>query len=278
MDVFQLPANGLPMEQALYISRVDKITYYCSDFSRLYFGQEFCERLLPDEDDLQRMLDAAAQRGLAFTLVTPYVTNQGLEQVEKLLAVLERQRPDAEVVFNDWGVLGLLRDEYSTLTPVLGRLLNKMKRGPRIVNIIDKVPQPTRNYFQRSSCEVPSVVRYLKKNGIVRVEFDNLLQGLKLNDADDGIHKSLYLPYAFVSTTRFCLTANCDRDDSGRERVGIFSCGRECAKYTFELENPVMRVPLIRRGNTLFFCNEEIPDVVAQRQVDRIVIEPEIPL
>ena len=51
-----------------------------------------------------------------------------------------------------------------------------------------------------------------------------------------------------------------------------------CCPNTFTLENPVMTVPLIRKGNSIFYLNENIPDIVAERFVDRIVVEPEIPI
>ena len=86
-----------------------------------------------------------------------------------------------------------------------------------------------------------------------------------------------FLPFVFVSTTRFCLTAQCDNPDS-IECVGVIPCGRECQKYTFNLFNPVMTVPLVRKGNTLFLVNQQIPDLVSQAQVDRVVVQPEIPL
>jgi hypothetical protein len=109
------------------------------------------------------------------------------------------------------------------------------------------------------------------------VELDNLLQGIDLDGTDNGIHTSLYLPFAFISTTRFCLTANCE-DETKKEYVGVFPCNKECQRYTFTLANPVMTVPLVRKGNTIFFMNDTLPDAVTKRQVDRIVIEPEIPL
>jgi hypothetical protein len=109
------------------------------------------------------------------------------------------------------------------------------------------------------------------------VELDNLLQGIDLDGTDNGIHTSLYLPFAFISTTRFCLTANCE-DETKKEYVGVFPCNKECQRYTFTLVNPVMTVPLVRKGNTMFFMNDTLPDAVTKRQVDRIVIEPEIPL
>ncbi len=265
------------MDQALFISKRENLSYFTPDFTRIYFGQEFCERLMPGAKDLAEVLAFADEQGVGFSLVTPYVTNKGLDALEKLLPMLAERRPDAEVVCNDWGVLHLLRSDYPVLVPVLGRLLNKNKRGPRIMNIIDKVPPETRDYFVGTNLDVPAAAGFLKKRGVYRVEFDNLLQGLDLDKADPEIHKSLYLPFAFVSTTRFCLTANCDSAE-GADYVGIMPCGRECKEYTFGMANPVMGMPLIRKGNTLFFINETIPEVVNKGGVDRVVIQPEIPI
>lgn len=264
------------MEQALYISTVENLKYFREDFSRLYFGNEFCQRLIPTKRQLEEVLGFVAKNDLAFSLVTPYVTDQALARLEGLISLVAASRPAAEIIFNDWGVFQFLEEECPGLTPVMGRLLNKIKRGPRIMNILDKVPEETRQYFQGSSLDVPAVGRFLKDRGILRVEFDNLLQGTHLPAADDGICKSLYMPFVFVTTTRFCLSAGCD-SPAKSEYVGVLNCREECRKYTFNLHNPVMGVPLIRRGNTIFFLNENIPGPVAARRVDRIVIEPEIP-
>lgn len=265
------------MEQALFISKFSNSHYLSGDFTRIYFGQEFCERLLPAETQLASAISLADEKGLHFTLVTPYVTCRGLEHVERLLTLLAARQPDAEVVFNDWGVFHLVRNDFPQLTPVLGRLLNKMKRGPRIMNIFEKIPKESQDYFRTPGIDVPSTVEFLMSSGIGRVEFDNLLQGISLEGTDRRIRKSLYLPFAFISTTRFCLSANCDNPDYA-DRIGIFPCNRECQRYTFHLFNPVMTLPLIRKGNTIFFLNEAIPDAVAKQDVDRIVIQPEIPI
>jgi len=265
------------MEQALYISKVENLKYFSQDFTRLYFGQEFCERLLPVRNQLEEALLFAEKRSLNFTLVTPYVTNQGLEQLEGLIDFLGQRKPETEIVFNDWGVFHYLRQEWPVLKPVMGRLLNKMKRGPRIMNIIDKVPEATRDFYCSSNLDVPAAARFLKQHNIARVEFDNLLQGIDLKDADRKIGKSLYMPFAFVSTSRFCLIAGSESPGKS-SYAGVGPCNRECQKYYFNLENPVMNVPLIRRGNTIFFLNENIPDVISDRGVDRVVVEPEIPV
>lgn len=265
------------MEQALFISKLRNLKYFTKDFTRIYFGQEFCERLMPDKKKLKNMLSFIDKEDLNFTFVTPYVTNHGLMKLEPILTFINKKRPGSEIVFNDWGVFQYIKDECNELIPVMGRLLNRMKRGPRIMNIFDQLSESTKKYYQSSNLDVPYVEAYLRDQNIYRVEFDNLLQGLNLNGTDIKIKKSLYLPFAFISTTRFCLSAHCDKLEYF-DYVGIFPCAQECQRYTFNLLNPVMSVPLIRKGNTIFFLNENIPDVVEKHQIDRIVIQPEIPI
>jgi hypothetical protein len=62
-------------------------------------------------------------------------------------------------------------------------------------------------------------------------------------------------------------------------KIGVLPCNKECRAYAFSLWNPVMTVPLIRKGNTIFFSNEEIPyPLIREGKIDRIVIQPEIPM
>ena len=263
------------MEQTLFISNPSGLKYLQEDFTRIYFGQEFCERLLPQNTDLEKIISFSSDKDVPLTLVTPYVTDKGLLKLEKLIELFAEKMPKAEIVFNDWGVFQFIEENFPELKPVLGRLLNKQKRGPRITNIIEQVPKETREYYMGASLDVSATAGFLKKKKIFRAEFDNLLQGLDMSGLDKKIKRSLYLPYLFISTTRFCLTANCDVGDTG---VGVMPCHHECQKYTFNLNNPVMKQPLIRKGNTIFAINDNIPETVPKGEVDRIVIQPEIPI
>ena len=62
------------------------------------------------------------------------------------------------------------------------------------------------------------------------------------------------------------------------EMVGIFACKKECQKYDFYLRNTIMPVILIRKGNTIFFKNDVLPNRIEERGINRIVNEPEIPM
>jgi len=265
------------IERALYVTRVADLKYYNNGFSRLYFGQEFCQRLVPSSKELEQALGFASGKNLDFTFVTPYVTDEGLKKLELLFQKIKKERLGSEVVFNDWGVLRILNQRYPDLEPVMGRLLNKMKRGPRLMNFLDTLPQATVEYFKSCSLDVPLYQKFLRTNRVKRVELDNLLQGFDLDLSKSGISASLYTPYAYITTTRLCLAISCDVDGK-EDEVGVFPCRRECQEYTFHLTHPVMLLPLIRKGNTTFFRNDMVPEDLGKRGIDRIVHQPEVPL
>ncbi len=261
-------------EKVLFVSKKDNLFKYLTrDYCRFYYGDEFCERLLPSEHDVKEILAFAEERCLPFTFVTPYVTENGLNQIKELLQLFPN---NTEVVFNDWGVLRTIKRDFQGLIPVMGRLLTKIKRGPRLMNFIDRLPSAALDHLRKTNLGVPIYQNFLKKQDIKRVELDNPLQGLDFSDVPEGLHLSLYIPFAYVTTTRFCLVANCDKDDK-KGFIGVFPCGRECRKYTFYLDNAVMKTLLIRRGNTIFYKNTRMPENIKNSQVDRIVISPEIP-
>lgn len=263
----------LERERALFIAHKENLKYLNQDFKRVYFGDEFCERLLPAKKDLAEVMKNVEARGLPLTLVTPYVTEAGIKQVEKLVC----QLPDgAEVVINDWGVLRMLKSRFPHLVPVLGRLMTKIKRGPRIRNFLEVLPPDAIDHFRRTNLGVPGYVKFLFDNTIQRAELDNPLQGLDLSDVPKELHLSLYIPFAYVTTTRFCLVANCDKPEK-KGFIGVFPCNQECRKYTFYLDNAVMTTLLIRRGNTIFFKNTDVPQELKDSHIDRVVISPEIP-
>jgi len=265
------------VERALYLTKVADLKYFDDGFSRIYFGNEFCQRLIPSARDLEQVVDFVLENNLHFTFTTPYVTEEGLKTLDRLLREIQMGKPGSEVVFNDWGVLQILNERYDSLEPVMGRLLSKMKRGPRLINLVGILPQATIDYFTTCSLSVAPYRKFLTENRIKRVELDNLLQGMKLDLSDWDISASIYLPYVYVTTSRLCLAASCD--EQGKEdEIGIFPCKKECQQYTFLLTHPAMPVALIRKGNTVFFENEKLPDNIEQMNINRIVVEPEVPV
>jgi hypothetical protein len=257
------------MEIAALISRPESLALVTPRHERLYFGPEFCQHLLPSPTDLKKVLTFTRQKRLSFTLVTPFVTEEGLENLLPLWEVLAKTR-QAEIVVNDWGVLHFLSKNYPTFSLVLGRLLSKQKRGPRLLDIKNKIPRDMWDHFQRSYLDLPWLRDFLSQKGVRRIELDNLLQGI---ERDPGIPASLYYPYTYVTTTRLCLTAASGQ--SSRPLRSIVRCRKECKPYTFRLIHKNMPLPLFIKGNTQFFKNEEIPLNLSKLGIDRLVQEVE---
>src|SRR5712692_705519 len=78
-------------------------------FTRCVYGNEFCEHLIPQPKQLEAVRDAARLQEIAVTLLTPYVSDSGIDALRPLFARLSESGEESEVVFNDWGVLNLLR-------------------------------------------------------------------------------------------------------------------------------------------------------------------------
>ena len=257
------------MERAALISNLESLPLITPPHERLYFGPEFCQYLLPSSSELKEALNFAQKKNLSFTLVTPFVTDEGLKKLIPLWEVLKDWKKP-EVVVNDWGVLSFLQENYPEFSLVLGRLLSKQKRGPRLLNIKDRIPREMWAHFQRSYLDLPLVQDFLSQRGIRRVELDNLLQGIK---RDPEIPTSLYYPYAYVTTTRMCLTNACDQRIQPLR--SIFPCHKECRIYTFRLIHRNMPVSLFIKGNTQFFRNDQIPPNLSELGIDRLVHEVE---
>jgi len=235
--------------------------------------------LLPSAQDIDQVIDFAREHKIPFSLVTPYVTNDGLKKWKKIIEKIAEKNPKSEIIFNDWGILRAIRGISTELTPVLGRLMTKIKRGPRLMNVMDVLPKDAIKHLQSTNLSIRTYRKFLAEKGITRAELDYPLQDIKLNDVGADIHLSLYIPFVYVTTTRFCLTASCDIPER-KGMVGIFPCKKECQKYTFTLDNPIMPCSLIRKGNTIFYKNEKIPtgDELKGKRIDRLVIQPEIPI
>lgn len=265
------------MEKAIYITNPSYLEYWNNKYNRLYFGIEFCERLIPSPNDLNEVIDFAKKKRIMFSLVTPYVTDTGLKRIDKLLSILKNKMPFSEVIINDWGVLKIINKKHKKLKPVLGRLLNKMKREPRIMNLIDRLPKEAMDELKSSEVCVKAFQEILKEQNIKRIEFDNVLQGINnLNLRELGFTGSLYLPFAYVTTTRLCLSNSCGEYDY--THVGIFPCKKECQKFSFKLKHGSLPVDLILKGNTQFFKNNKIPKNLNFIGIDRIIYQPKIPI
>ncbi len=255
-------------------------------FDGCVFGNEFCEHLLPSPASMRQTLAAAQSRRLAFTLLTPYVSNEGIAALRPLFDALA-DCEDCEVVFNDWGVLNLLRRDYPTLRPLQGRLLNKSLRDPRVTTMYAAAPAPASalNVLQRSNLDNASYAAMLKRFGVEMIEMDNLPQGNDLNAG--GLDIAVYLPFGFISTSRVCMAAGLHYHKADKFQPGA-PCRHEC--QTHLLEYQYTNSPFGNRdqkfylkGNSYFYHHSEamlraLLEQAAQGRIARLIFQPRLPM
>lgn len=259
------------MEKAIYISKIDNLKYWSEEYSRIYFGNEFCQELIPDLDEFKKVIEFCCNYDLDMSLVTCLFTDTKLKKIYEILDYVSKQGIRCEVVMNNWGMLNFIKN-YN-VTPVIGRLLTKQRRGPKLLDVKNILSDTMKDCIQE--IRVGSVlIEFLKVIGGNRLEIDNLLQGIKLEkDNLKGINISLYIPYAYVTVTRLCLSNALNRNKN--MKLGVFPCRKECLKQAFILKHQSMPTQLLLRGNAIFFKNEKIP--VNTYGIDRVIYQPELP-
>jgi len=198
-----------------------------------------------------------------------------LHRIEKLLELLDGEVEAYEIVINDFGVLGLLDAVPSGRRPaaLLGRLLTKLKRGPRLAQHAKRISAAELDHFRRSGADHPRYAAFLVERGVERYEFDHPLHGLTRDPG--AVRGSLYYPYVYVSTGRYCPFA--EPNDRDRPLRRIAACNMECAETSLTLRSPAMPVDLLLRGSTYFYRNDDLPDDLAALSIDRLVFAPELP-
>lgn len=246
-------------EKALYLPFLRAISQdEAGEFSRVYIGAEFCDKLLPTQEELKEFLKSLPKGVIkGITFLTPPIPEEGMMRLKKIFQLLSEYK--AECVVNDVGVLRLLKN-FSYITPVLGRTFWRVLRDPR--DSFKKFRLLKMNsYF----------MEMLEEYNIHRLEID-VLPGPKekIPVSLKKFRFSFYYPYTFVSTSRFCLTL-CFRYKSTIRRVR--KCDIECKLGGYEFHHKTMSFPLILRGNTLYLLQRNHFYIPVNFFIDRIVYQ-----
>jgi hypothetical protein len=240
----------------------------------LYFGSEFCEDRLPDVDGAQALCATACNRGWEPTLLTPLVTPAGLAIVHRLLSGLAVNGWQPAVVFNDWGVLGLLREHHPSLQRRAGRLMNRSLRDPRAYR------DAPAGFATHDGSRHIRLRRFLAEAGVSALETDADLDGGYLGDgpqeSSGGLARALHLPYTFAASGRNCpLKALLYPEGDGFSKSLADPCTAPCRSGPVPVRRDDVSTPHWRGGNTLFY---EIPQEVARtwlEHTDRVVLHEE---
>lgn len=239
---------------------------------RLYIGNSFCHLLFPEKSQLFALLEKALREGLSVTLSFSYIRDFLLESTEELLDELSawcgQKERWLELLVNDWGLAELLRKKRSPyLEPVLGPLLNKRKKDPRLAWKTGSLESLAEN-----SLNADFYREFLVEElGIRRYEWEACGYPVKL---PPGNH-SLHLPFYQTNTSQFCpLAAGILRKDRGKQKLPE-NCPHFCETYAYLYPE---HLAMAGRYNSLFALDREILknpehlEAYRQQGVDRLVI------
>ena len=222
---------------------------------RIYIGDEFCSKRLPDVKDLKQQLKAADQQGLPVTLLTPVLTDGGIKACGKLFETFHQWDHAAEVVVNDLGVLLYLKQTFPGFSLSMGRLFNKGFKDPRL-DKKDIAPAAAATCVNDCSFQHANMRGLAKNLGIQRFEQDLFPHAdpdpdtLAMNGS--GFDVSVYFPFGYVTTGRACMTAGMDGRSDAKFNFSA-GCHAPCTTHRFKLSHPGNGPALLQNGNTIFY-------------------------
>lgn len=241
--------------------------------NRLYIGNQFCPYLIPGQELLPAMLEKASREHVAVTVVFSYMREEQIAQMETLFAQLahwcRERKIQLEIVANDWGMLSMLGRYPDCFLPVMGVLLNKRRKDPRMqykIGIGDGRAlreNPLNSDFYRE---------YLKETyGIVRFEQEACGYEIVLPPGKNSIH----LPYYQTNTSHYCpLYARCHEGSRGRQKE-VKNCPKYCREYVFSYPD---HLHMVGCYNSLFAYDQSILSDISRlpyylsHGADRIVL------
>jgi len=284
------------IEKAVLFNSLSFLEKYniSSRYKRIYFGNEFCQKLIPTQNILGRVLEFTRGKNLYFTFLTPFVTDAGLEVLDKLFYFLVNNLNTPEVVINDFGVLDLIDEKYKQIQPILGRLAFRQKRDPRFLNMFSgrqktkiylrpqgnniivlpkPIPVALKEAYTKSNIDFSEVKSFLLRKRIKRVEVDNLLHGLNL-DLPKEMAASVYVPFGYITVTRYCPML------TEKQRIErITDCNRDCQRRFYKLRASCMPKVIYKKGAAQFYKNNTVQiKKWTMMGIDRIIYEPELPI
>ena len=238
---------------------------------RLYIGNQFCPHLFPADEMLFALLQKAQRESLQVTVVFTCQKESVLKSMEQLLQKLDQwcdgHDRELEVIVNDWGLAGLVGRMTSHLIPILGILLNKYKKDPRI-----GFKQGDQMLLKENPLGLENYRKYLQDEfAIHRYEWECCGHEQEYPQG----HNSLYFPFYQTNTSQYCpLYACCTTGERGRQKE-LVNCPRYC-------QNKVLLYPdhlkMVGRYNSLFALDDTLlrmPEQVEQLMksgIDRLVV------
>ena len=265
------------------------------EIDRIYFGNEFCDCLIPNLQNVKEVYKYCKAKDIQFSMVMPYITENEISKVDSILKYLSGLHEEIEIVCNDWGTVYIITEKYDGLCIVVGRLLDKMSKDVRIsYDDYQKIfDNDSLQYITTSNIYAKSYGRFLQKYNIRRIELDCPPQGLKLQQEQNiynNVNVSLYVPFAFITTGRMCMMRFLNQENEKKYSLET-DCKMSCQRYEqimkkirncqFDRNSKYVydNIQLYRKGNTVFYLASNYKDIIALNpEIDRIIYQVGIPM
>lgn len=250
------------MEYALFIGGASNLKKFNGNYKRLYVGNEFCHRLLPEDKELFKSLAHVSKSKTRITLVLPQVNEEGLSRVMQLIKCAKKIKAVDEIVVNDLGIMRYLTKRYPHQTIIAGRLLNKFYC-------------PWQDEGQFKTWRISGVeYDYLRESFSAMRKHSDLPLIKKGGEfiQKKGLRIHMHYPYTVVHVTRHCSLANVFKNDD--PNPGIKSCNREClAIGALKLKAPLFK-EMILAGNAQMIKQAYGLKRLEDENISRIIIHP----
>jgi hypothetical protein len=258
--------------------------------SRIYFGTEFCQYLIPSSSGMELILKKCQELDLAVSFLTPPVTNFGINRLRERFELLAQYDANAEIVVNDFGVLELIKQAYPNFTIVFGRIMDKTFHEDRMTKdeLTHYFSEEGLKYAQHPGINAEYFFNLVQSHGVDRVEYDYPTQGLDFEK--ENMNYSVYVPFGFFTTGRMCMMRTLGQAAQEKFEIGNNECARLCKKIDQlmmkqvnyikkdDRGNRIREMHLFRKGNTIFSLNTVKPDLLNLSGFNRIIVQPNLSL
>lgn len=265
-----------------------------NEIDGIYFGNEFCDSLLPSCSDIEKVYNYCQENQIKFSLVLPYVTQEKMGRVETIFEYLSEHNMQLEIICNDWGIVYLIHSRYSKQSIVLGRLLDKMYKDARMGEDEYKkiFEENSLRYLKNSNVYSQSNLDFCEEFNITRVELDCPPQGLKLqgNISANNVKVSLYINFGFLTTGRMCMMRFLDAENGNKYSLEK-ECGRKCQIWDQVMKKNsnayvcedggffVGNMEFYRKGNTVFYLTAHTEQALEDNpMIDREIYQLCMPM
>jgi len=249
------------MDFAIKINKIEDLKNL-SKYKFIYFGNEFCERKMPSFSFIKQIINFCNEHNKTPVLLTPYLTDEYLYKMKKLIEYVYSLRKKFEITIQDFGLIHFIK-QFPEIKINLGRLQIKMKKGPEIMS---KVLDENTETFKTNSLNNEFFIEFMKNEKIKRFEIDLPPQGITL-PASEKI--TLYIGNSIITTTR-----RCPYIDSFNENYcqSLNKCKKECMNF-YLIKNTKFYDELIYvLGNAEFIKTSKKIPLELKNKFDRILI------